>query len=346
MLSSIKGFMKKQTEILLYQTEDGQTKIEVRLENETVWLSQNQMVGLFQTTKQNISLHIRNVFQEHELEEYATVKDYLTVQTEGQRQVEREIRYYNLDVIISVGYRVKSHRGTQFRIWATKRLKEYLIKGFILDDERLKETGLTNKYFDELLERIRDIRSSEKIFYAKIKDIYSTSIDYSPVSEQAQKFFASVQNKMHWAIHGHTAAELIFKRADADNPNMGLTSWNSSPEGKIRKSDVTIAKNYLTKEELTELNLIVDQYLSFAELQARSRKPMYMADWEKKLHDFLTLNEKQILLDAGKFSHQLAVELAEKEFEKFNKKQIESDDRQTLKSLETELKKLGKKKQY
>ncbi len=336
--------MKENTEILLYQTEDGQTKVEVRLENETVWLTQAQMAELFQTTKQNISLHIKNVYEEGELQEVSTVKDYLTVQTEGKRQVERNISFYNLDVIISVGYRVKSHRGTQFRIWATQQLKEFLIKGFVLNDERLKESGHTNQYFEELFERIRDIRSSEKIFYAKIKDIYATSVDYSPNSEQAQLFFASVQNKMHWAIHGQTAAEVVYNRANADNPNMGLTSWKNSPKGKIRKTDVTVAKNYLSQDELTELNLIVDQYLSFAELQARNRKPMYMADWEKKLYDFLTLNEKQILLDAGRISHQLPVELAEKEFEKFNKKQIELSDKEALKNLEGELKKLGKKK--
>ncbi len=335
--------MTKNTEILLYQTEDGQTKVEVRLEHETVWLTQAQMAELFQTTKQNISLHIRNIFEEGELQEVSTVKDYLTVQSEGRRQVERNIRYYNLDVIISVGYRVKSHRGTQFRIWATQQLKEFLIKGFVLNDERLKETGHTNRYFDELLERIRDIRSSEKVFYAKIRDIYATSIDYSPDSEQARLFFASVQNKMHWAIHGQTAAELIYTRVNAEKPNMGLTSWKNSPKGKIRRTDVSVAKNYLTKEELTELNLIVDQYLSFAELQARNRKPMYMADWERKLHDFLTLNEKQILLDAGKISHKLAIELAENEFEKFNKKQIESSDNEEFKILEGKLKKLGKK---
>ncbi|MBN1338026.1 MAG: virulence RhuM family protein [Bacteroidales bacterium] len=332
--------MKENTEILLYQTGDGQTKVEVRLENETVWLTQSQLVELFQTTKQNISLHIRNIFRESELQEVSVVKEYLTTAFDGKKY---KTKYYNLDVIISVGYRVKSHRGTQFRIWATQQLKEFLIKGFVLDDIRLKEVGHTNQYFEELFERIRDIRSSEKIFYAKIKDIYATSIDYSPKSEQAQLFFASVQNKMHWAIHGQTAAEIIYKRANAENTNMGLTSWKNSPKGKIRKSDVTVAKNYLTKDELTELNLIVDQYLSFAELQARNRKPMYMADWGKKLHDFLTLNEKQILLDAGKISHQLAVELAEKEFEKFEKKQIASADMEAMKRIEQELKKIGKK---
>ena len=333
--------MTKNSEILFYQTDDGQTKVEVRMENETVWLTQAQMVELFQTTKQNISLHIRNIFQEGELQEVSVVKEYLTTASDGKSY---KTNYYNLDVIISVGYRVKSHRGTQFRIWATQQLKEFLIKGFILNDERLKEIGHTNQYFNELLERIRDIRSSEKIFYAKIKDIYTTSIDYSPNNEQAQLFFASVQNKMHWAIHGQTAAEVIYKRANAENTNMGLTSWKNSPKGKIRKSDISVAKNYLSKDELTELNLIVDQYLSFAELQARNRKPMYMADWEKKLYDFLTLNEKQILLDAGKISRQLAIDLAEREFDKFNKKQIELSDKEAMKSLEGEIKELGKKK--
>lgn len=236
--------MTGKSEILLYQTKDGQTKVEVRMDNETVWLTQAQMVELFQTTKQNISLHIKNIYEEGELQEVSTVKDFLTVQTEGKRQVERKISYYNLDVIISVGYRVKSHRGTQFRIWATQQLKEFLIKGFVLNDARLKETGHTNQYFEELFERIRDIRSSEKIFYAKIKDIFATSIDYSSDSEQAQLFYASVQNKMHWAIHGHTAAEVIYNRANADNTNMGLTSWKNSPKGKIRKTDVSVAKNY------------------------------------------------------------------------------------------------------
>jgi hypothetical protein len=208
------------SEILLYQTEDGQTKIEVRLEEETVWLSQAQMVELFQTTKQNISLHIKNIYEEGELEEISTVKDYLTVQTEGKREVQRILKFYNLDVIISVGYRVKSHRGTQFRIWATQLIKEYLVKGFTLNDEKLKETGHTNQYFDELLDRIRDIRSSEKIFYAKIRDIYATAIDYDPNTEESVLFFKTVQNKMHWAIHGHTASEIVYQRANSEKQNM------------------------------------------------------------------------------------------------------------------------------
>lgn len=298
--------MNSNSEILLYQTEDGQTKIDVRLDEETVWLSQVQMAELFQTTKQNLSLHIKNVFEEGELEEISTVKDYLTVQTEGKRKVQRNIKFYNLNVIISVGYRVKSHRGTQFRIWATQQLKELIIKGFVLNDEKLKETGHINQYFDELLERIRDIHSSEKIFYAKIKDIYTTAIDYDAYTDQSQMFFKSVQNKMHWAIHGHTASEIIYQRADSEKQNMGLATWKNAPNGKIRKTDVSIAKNYLSEDELKSLNLIVDQYLSFAELQAQNRKPMYMSDWINKLNDFMTLNDKEILEHAGKISAKMA----------------------------------------
>ena len=332
------------SEILLYQTEDGQTKIDVRLEEETVWLSQVQMVELFQTTKQNISLHIKNIFEEGELEEISTVKDYLTVQTEGKREVQRNLLYYNLDIVISVGYRVKSHRGTQFRIWATKQLKEFLIKGFVLNDEKLKETGHTNQYFEELLERIRDIRSSEKIFYAKIRDIYTTAIDYDSSTEESKLFFKSVQNKMHWAIHGHTAAEIIYQRTDSEKQNMGLTTWKNAPMGKIRKSDVSIAKNYLGENELKDLNLIVDQYLSFAELQVRNRKPMYMNDWIKKLHDFMTLNDKGVIEHAGKISAKLAKELAESEYEKYRHKMIDIEDAKEIIELEVGLKKLENRK--
>ncbi|MGD2035106.1 MAG: virulence RhuM family protein [Bacteroidales bacterium] len=332
------------SKILLYQTEDGQTKIDVRLEEETVWLSQAQMVELFQTTKQNISLHIKNIYEEGELNENSTVKEYLTVKTEGKRKVQRNLKFYNLDVIISVGYRVKSHRGTQFRIWATQQLKEFLIKGFVLNDEKLKETGHTSKYFDELLERIRDIRSSEKIFYAKIRDIYATAIDYDPNTKESQLFFKTVQNKMHWAIHGHTASEIVYQRANADKQNMGLTTWKNTPKGKIRKTDVFIAKNYLDEEELKDLNLIVDQYLSFAELQARNRKPMYMSDWIKKLHDFLTLNDKEVLEHAGKISAKMAKESAETEYEKYRQKMIGIEDAREIKELEEEVKKLKQRK--
>ena len=329
------------SEILLYQTENGQTKIDVRLEEETVWLSQKQMVELFQTTKQNVSLHIRNIFKEGELDEISVVKDYLTTASDGKQY---STNYYNLDVAISVGYRVKSHRGTQFRIWATKQLKEYIVKGFVLNDEKLKETGHTNQYFDELFERIRDIRSSEKIFYAKIRDIYTTAIDYDPTTEESQLFFKSVQNKMHWAIHGHTASEIIYKRTGSEKQNMGLTTWKNAPHGKIRKTDVSIAKNYLAENELKDLNLIVDQYLSFAELQARNRKPMYMTDWIKKLNDFMVLNEKEILEHAGRISAKMAKELAETEYNKFRKKVIEAEDAKEIKELEEGLRKLENKK--
>jgi len=329
------------SELLIYQTEDGQTKIDVRLEEETVWLSQKQMVELFQTTKQNVSLHIRNIFKEGELDEISVVKDYLTTASDGKQY---STNYYNLDVVISVGYRVKSHRGTQFRIWATKQLREYLIKGFVLDDEKLKETGHTNQYFTELFERIRDIRSSEKIFYAKIKDIYTTAIDYDGNTEESQQFFKTIQNKMHWAIHGHTASEIIYQRTDSEKQNMGLTTWKNAPHGRIRKTDVSIAKNYLTENELKDLNLIVDQYLSFAELQARNRKPMYMTDWIKKLNDFMVLNEKEILEHAGRISAKMAKELAETEYNKYREKVIEAEDAKEIKELEEGLRKLENKK--
>lgn len=312
------GEARHDSEILLYQSEDGKTRIDVRVENESVWLTQAQMADLFQTSKQNISHHIRNVFEEKELQEVSTVKRYLTVQEEGARQVQRNIELYNLDVIISVGYRVRSHRGTQFRIWATQRLREYITKGFTLDDERLKEGGARNDYFDELIERVRDIRTSEKNFYRKITDIYSTSIDYDANSPLSKDFFATVQNKFHWAIHGHTAAELIASRVSASKPNIGLTNW---PGARIRKADVTVAKNYLTEDELTNLNLIVDQYLSFAELQARNRRAMHMKDWIEKLDGFLTLNEREILTHAGRISAKLSDAKAEQEYDKYWVKQ-------------------------
>lgn len=306
-------------EIILYQTESGDTRIEVRLENETVWLTQQQLAELFQTTKQNISLHIKNIFKEGELPETATVKEYLTVQQEGKRSVRRAVQHFNLDVIISVGYRVNSHRGTQFRIWATQRLREFLIKGFTLDDQRLKSGGQMN-YFDELLDRIRDIRSTEQVFYQKVKDIFSTSIDYEEGAELSRGFFASMQNKLHWAVHRHTAAELVYHRANAEHPTMGLTSWAG---GRIRKTDTTIAKNYLSENELRTLNLLVEQYLAFAEAQALARRPMFMRDWIAKLHDILTINEREILEGAGRISRKLADELAHSEFEKFREKQLQ-----------------------
>lgn len=301
-------------EILLYQTEDGSTRVDVRLQDETLWLTQMQMAELFQKDKRTISEHIANVYEEGELTQGATVRNFRTVQKEGKREVERDLATYNLDVVISVGYRVKSLRGTQFRIWATQRLKEYLIKGFTLDDERLKKAGGGN-YFDELLARIRDIRSSEKLFWRKVLDIYATSIDYTPDVEASKQFFKVVQNKMHWAAHGKTAAEVIAARVDAAKPNMGLTSWSGS---KLARADVEVAKNYLNQDELDVLNRLVSMYLDFAELQAINRRPMYMKDWVVKLDDFLRLSEREILKNAGKISHQQAIDKAHAEYDKYH----------------------------
>mgnify|MGYP001362907880 CR=1 FL=1 len=306
-------------EILLYQTEDGLTRVEARMIDETVWLSLNQMAELFQRDKSVISRHISNIFEEGELPLESTVAKYATVQNEGERQVQREIEFYNLDVIISVGYRVKSQRGTQFRIWATQRLREYLIKGFTMDDERLKQAG-GGDYFDELLARIRDIRSSEKVFWRKVLDLYATSIDYDPQNDVSQEFFAIVQNKMHWAAHGNTAAEVIKSRADADKPNMGLTSFTGN---KPKKTDAKVAKNYLNEDELDTLNRIVSMYLEFAELQAKNRKPMHMKDWITKLDDFLKLSDRDILTHAGKVSNDLAMQHASLEYDKFKAQAIE-----------------------
>ncbi len=331
--------MENNSEILIYQASGGNTKIEVRLQNETVWLSLNQMSDLFQKAKSTISEHIKHIYEEGELQEISTVRKFRTVQQEGNRNIEREIDFYNLDVIISVGYRVKSHRGTQFRIWATQRLKEFIIKGFTLDDERLKSGNQIN-YFDELFERIRDIRSSEKIFYQKVKDIYMLSIDYDPKADMTKDFFATIQNKLHWAIHQHTAAELIVERANAEKQNMGLTTWKGD---KIRKTDVTIAKNYLSESELSQLNLLVEQYLAFAENQARQKKVMYMSDWIKKLNDILTINENEILEHAGKVTRQLADEIAISEYEKYNKLRQLIEDAKSFEELDNEIKKINKK---
>ena len=322
------------SEVILYQTSDGATRLEVRLENETVWLTQNQMTELFQTTKQNVSLHIQNLFAERELEELSVVKESLTTATDGKSYA---TKFYNLDVIISVGYRVKSHRGTQFRIWATQRLREYIVKGFALDDERLKRAGGGN-YFEELLARIRDIRSSEKVFWRKVLEIYETSIDYDPGEQASQLFFATVQNKMHWAAHGHTAAEIVHHRASAARPNMGLTNWQGT---KPTKSEAAIAKNYLTGKELEALNRIVNAYLEFAELQALNRKPMYMQDWIAKLEDFLRLGDREILIHAGTVSHEQALRKAELEFEKFRVLQL-AQPSQVEKDFDEAVKKLPK----
>ncbi len=328
------------SEIIIYQTQDNLTKIEVTLDNETVWLTQTQLGELFQKSKSTISEHIKNVFEESELDQNSTVRKFRTVQQEGTREVEREIEHYNLDVIISVGYRVKSHRGTQFRIWATNRLKELIVKGFTLDDDRLKSGNKMN-YFNELLERIRDIRSSEKVFYQKVKDIYSTSIDYDKDANATREFFQVIQNKLHHAIHNRTAAELIKERVDAEKQNLGLTTWKNK---RIRKEDVLIAKNYLTEPELQQLNLLVEQYLAFAESQALAKRPMYMKDWIAKLDDILQLNELNILHDAGKFSKKLADEIAVKEYEKYNEKQRLIESEESLSELENDIKLIKGKK--
>ena len=306
------------SEVILYQTEDGKSRLQVHFSGETAWLSLNQLSELFQRDKSVISKHIKNIFEEGELKPEATVAKFATVQSEGDRTVSREIEFYNLDVIISVGYRVKSHRGTQFRIWATQRLREYIIKGFALDDGRLKQVGGGN-YFEELLARIRDIRSSEKVFWRKVLDIYATSIDYDPGVEASQLFFATVQNKMHWAAHGQTAAEVIHGRADASKQNMGMTNWVGT---KPSRDEAVVAKNYLTPEELDVLNRIVAAYLEFAELQALNRKPMYMKDWIVKLEDYLRLSDRDILIHVGTVSHEEAVRKAELEFEKYRQQQL------------------------
>ena len=309
------------SEILLYQTEDGKTRVEVRIQEESVWLNQAAMVELFQTTKQNVSLHLKNIYAEGELSRQATVKEYLIVRKEGKRQVERHVEHYNLEAIIAVGYRVKSHRGTQFRKWATERLREYLVKGFALDDERLKEgRNLGADYFDELLDRIRDIRASEKRFYQKIRDLYKLSIDYDPNLELTQEFFQIVQNKLHWAIAAKTAAEIIAERADAFQPNMGLTTWKGA---KVRRADVTVAKNYLSQDEISELNRIVVMYLDYAEDQAKRRRPLYMRDWREKLDAFLRFNERQILDHPGKVAMETAKQLALEKYETFHKRRLQ-----------------------
>lgn len=303
-------------QFLLYQTPDGESKIEVKLQDDTVWLSLDQMAELFQRNKSTISRHIKNVLEEGELLADSTIANFATVQNEGKRHVERQITYYNLDMIISVGYRVHSYRGVQFRIWASKVLKEYIVKGFALNDDLLKRAGGGN-YFDELLARIRDIRSSEKVFYRKVLEIYALSIDYDPRVEMTQKFFKTVQNKMHYSVHGHTAAEIIYERADAQKDFMGLTTWSGAMP---TKPEAEIAKNYLTQAEITSLNRIVSLYLDFAEMQAEEHRPMYMKDWINILDDFLRISRKDILTHAGKISAKLAKEKADTEYDKFKER--------------------------
>jgi len=316
--------MNSKGQFLLYVAGDGQVKIDVRLADETVWLSQRLMSDLFQKDVRTISEHIQNVFDERELEPDATVRKFRIVQQEGSREVTRMVDFYNLDMIISVGYRVKSQVATRFRIWATQRLKEYIIKGFILDDERLKNPDQPFDYFEELTRRIQDIRTSERRFYQKITDIYATSMDYDPTMELSIGFFKTVQNKMHWAITGQTAAEIIHARADAGKPNMGLSNWRGA---KVRKQDVLIAKNYLNENELAALNNLVEQYLIFAEGQAMRRIPMHMQDWIAKLDAFLNINDRDILTHAGKISHDMAWQMAEGEYERFSRREIAEQDR-------------------
>ncbi|MCF6362232.1 MAG: virulence RhuM family protein [Gammaproteobacteria bacterium] len=322
-------------QILLYVDPQGRVNLEVFFEDETLWLSQKQLADLFDTTKQNIGQHFKKIFAEQELDEKAVVKDSFTTAADGKRY---QTRHYNLDAIIAVGYRVNSWQATRFRQWATRTLREYIIKGFVLDDERLKQGQQWGKdYFDELLERIREIRASERRFYQKITDIYAQcSIDYDPQAPITQDFYATVQNKLHWAIHGHTAAELIKDRADSSQPNMGLNTWKNAPSGKILKSDVTVAKNYLNEQELKALNRIVTMYLDFAELQAERQQAMKMVDWGNRLDAFLQLNAYEILQDAGKVSAKVAKTLADREFSKFRIDQdarFESDFDRVVKKL-------------
>lgn len=327
--------------MLIYQSEDGKIKIDVRFEGETAWLSLEQMSMLFGRDKSTISRHIKNVFEEGELNLNSTVAKFATVQMEGSRTIERNIDYYNLDVIISVGYRVKSQQGTQFRIWATQRLREYIIKGFALNDERFK-TGSSYNYFKELLGRIREIRLSEKVFYQQIKDIYATSIDYNPSDDMTQAFYKDVQNKLLWAVSGKTAAELLYYRANATLPMMGLTSILK--EGKVTKADALIGKNYLNEDEINMLKLIVEQFLAYAEAQALAEKPMYMRDWVQKLRLVLTMNEKNILEHAGSISHELAVEKATKEYIAYKEQQRQIEHIDSIKQLDQDIKRIAPNK--
>jgi len=339
--------MKKdnqKSQIVIYKSPTGETKIDVRFDGDTVWLTQNTLAELFQTTKQNISLHINNIFEEGELKQGATVKYYLTVQKEGGRDVSRELEYYNLDLIISVGYRVKSSIATAFRQWATARLSEYVIKGFVIDSDRLKNPDLPFDYFEELERTIADIRTSEKRFYRKITDIYATSIDYDPTNDQSLLFFKTVQNKVHYAITGSTAAEIVAARIDEKKEKLGLTYTRGA---KPTKEEITIAKNYYSKEELTQLNALVEQYLIFATEQARRRVPMAMQDWIEKLHGFLTINDRNILQDAGRISHELMQEIADKKFVAYKKIEAAKDtdfDEVALRALASAKSRKGLKK--
>ncbi|MEI6704755.1 MAG: virulence RhuM family protein [Deltaproteobacteria bacterium] len=331
--------MVTRSQILFYQSENGTSRIEVRLEEGTVWLTQSLIAELYQTTVPNINIHIKNIFKENELDRNSAIKEYLTTEADGKNY---RTLYYNLDMILAIGYRVRSHRGTQFRRWATERLSEYLIKGFVLDDERLREgKSIGADYFDELLERIRDIRASEKRFYQKIKEIYTLAIDYDPQAETTLEFFRTVQNKLHWAITGHTAAEIIAERADASRPNMGLTNWKGA---KVRKRDVIVAKNYLDEPEIRQLNRIITMYLDYAELQAERKQPVHMIEWKHKLDAFLKFNEREILEDSGKVSMEVAQRLAVEEYAKFSQRRLAEDTTVSDTDFETISRKIEQKK--
>lgn len=322
---------KNENNIIIYQDEDGVTKVSVKFNDEDIWLTQNQIAEIYKTTKQNISSHINNIYEDKELNTDSTVKKFLTVQSEGNRQVKRNIDHYNLDMIIALGYRVQSQVATRFRVWATQRLHEYMQKGFTMDDERLKQGG--NRYFRELLQRIRDIRSSERNFYQQVTDIYATSIDYDPRSDLTKKFFATVQNKLHFAVHEHTAAELIYERVDNEKPFVGMTNFKGD---YVTVDDVKIAKNYLSEIELQRLNLLVSQFLDFAEFQALEQQAMTMNDWINELDNQIVQNKRKFLEGKGKISHQEAIEKAEKEFEIYREremKQLESDFDKMVKML-------------
>ncbi|MGB7209496.1 MAG: virulence RhuM family protein [Pyrinomonadaceae bacterium] len=330
------------SEIVIYHTTAGNIKVDVRLEDETVWLTQKLMAELFQTTPQNITIHLKNIFDEGELSETVTCKDFLQVQKEGSRTVERNQKFYNLDAIISVGYRIKSNVATQFRIWATERLREYIIKGFALNDDRFK-SGNSMNYFNELQERIREIRLSERFFYQKIKDIYTTSIDYEPKDEKTVEFFKVVQNKLLWAISEQTAAELVYRRVDARLPLLGMQSFDKKNTQSVKKADVSIAKNYLNEDEIKLLGLLVEQYLAFAETMAQQRTPMYMTDWINRLDSILQLNGRELLSHAGKISHEKALDKSGVEYEKYKATQKQIETEQSLKEIEQDIQKIMNK---
>src|SRR5690554_1860410 len=329
------------SQLLIYQSPSGEVKIDVRLDNETVWLTQKLMAELFQTSVPNINMHLKSIYEDGELTESATIKDFLIVQKEGDRDISRKQKFYNLDAIISVGYRIKSQVATQFRIWATQRLKEYIIKGFVLNSERFK-TGNSMNYFNELQERIREIRLSERFFYQKIKDIYTTSIDYDPKDEKTIEFFKIVQNKLLWAISEQTATELIYRRTNAELPLMGMQSYDKKGSSSIKKVDVSIAKNYLNEDEIKLLGLLVEQYLAFAETMAQQQTPMYMKDWIERLDSILQLNGRELLTHAGKISHKMALEKSGEEYEKFKQQQKAIEKEESLKELEEDIKRLKK----